>query len=65
MRRGEQSKVGMNASMYKDGPTPLEITICSAFSVRKLRTWVRFPSPAPETFPSDNLAIGRGGKRRH
>jgi Concanavalin A-like lectin/glucanases superfamily len=28
--------------------------------------WVRFPSPAPETlFPPNNLAIGRGGKRRH
>src|ERR1700688_4173224 len=31
MRRGEQSKVGMEASLYKDGPTPLEFTICSAF----------------------------------
>jgi hypothetical protein len=34
--------------------------------IPKLRTWVRFPSPAPETFfTSDILAIGGGGKRRH
>jgi hypothetical protein len=27
---------------------------------------IRFPSPAPLTlFPVNNLAIGRGGKRRH
>jgi hypothetical protein len=25
MRRGEQSKVGMDASMYKDGPTPSKL----------------------------------------
>src|SRR5262249_47472864 len=29
----------------------------------KLRTWVRFPSPAPVTlFPSNHLAIVRGGE---
>jgi hypothetical protein len=30
MRRGEQSKVGMDALMYKDGPTPLEIQCTQA-----------------------------------
>src|SRR5437879_4701900 len=35
------------------------------FSLPKLRTWVRFPSPAPVTlFSTNNLAMCRGGKRR-
>jgi len=58
------SAIALTAIKFADSTTVTIVIICAALGP-KLRTWVRFPSPAPVTpFPSNNLAIGRGGKRR-